>query len=208
MIKLESYIDYTCLKADATAKDIESLVGEAKRRGFYGVCVNPYYVPYAKKLCEGSDVKVVTVCGFPLGQSVSAVKACEAAVAVSDGADEVDMVINIGALKSGKDKIVEDDIIAVVKCGVPVKVILEAGLLTDEEIIRAVEIAIKAGADFVKTSTGFLAGGATEHAVSLMAKAAKGRIKIKASGGIRTKEAALKFIELGADRIGASRMSE
>lgn len=201
------YIDYTNLKQEATKEDIVKLCQRAKEEKYYSVCVNPSYVSLAKKQLEGSDVKVAAVIGFPLGQNVPAIKAAEAAVCVSDGADELDMVINVGALKDGLTNFVLEDIKGVVNAGVPVKVILETAKLTDSEIALATELAVKAGAAFIKTSTGFMGEGATEHAVSLMVKFADGRIKVKASGGIRTVEAAKRYIELGAERIGASNLS-
>ena len=203
---IASYIDHTLLKADATMDDITRIAGEAASYGFASICVNPCWVPLCRKLLEGTGVKVCTVVGFPLGASSSTAKAAETAAAVEDGADEIDMVINIGYLRSGMDDEVLGDIKAVREAclGKVLKVIIEACLLTDEEKIRACRLAEEAGADFVKTSTGFSSGGATVADVALMRKAVGGRLKVKAAGGIRTLADARAMIGAGASRIGAS----
>ena len=203
---IASYIDHTLLKADATMDDITRIAGEAASYGFASVCVNPCWVPLCRKLLDGTGVKVCTVVGFPLGAASSRAKAAETAAAVEDGADEIDMVINIGYLRSGMDDEVLGDIKAVREAclGKVLKVIIEACLLTDEEKIRACRLAEEAGADFVKTSTGFSSGGATVADVSLMRKAVGGRLKVKAAGGIRTLADARAMIGAGASRIGAS----
>ena len=203
---IASYIDHTLLKADATMDDIIRIAGEAASYGFASVCVNPCWVPLCRKLLEGTGVKVCTVVGFPLGASSSTAKAAETAAAVEDGADEIDMVVNIGYLRSGMDDEVLGDIKAVREAcrGKVLKVIIEACLLTDEEKIRACRLAEEAGADFVKTSTGFSSGGATVADVALMRKAVGGRLKVKAAGGIRTLADARAMIGAGASRIGAS----
>ena len=203
---IASYIDHTLLKADATMDDITRIAGEAASYGFASVCVNPCWVPICRKLLDGTGVKVCTVVGFPLGAASSRAKAAEAAAAVEDGADEIDMVINIGYLRSGMDDEVLGDIKAVREAclGKVLKVIIEACLLTDEEKIRACRLAEEAGADFVKTSTGFSSGGAAVADVALMRKAVGGRLKVKAAGGIRTLADARAMIGAGASRIGAS----
>ncbi len=203
---ITKYIDHTILKPIAQRKDIEQLCKEAKEYNFASVCVNPCWVSYASKLLKGSDVKVCTVIGFPLGANVSAVKAFEAKTAIEQGASEVDMVINIGALKAGEYDIVKQDIQAVreASAGKVLKVIIETSYLTDEEKKKVCQICGEVGADFVKTSTGFSDGGATAHDVTLMAQAAGSKVKVKASGGIRTREDALKMIEAGASRLGTS----
>ncbi len=203
-MNIAKYIDHTILKAIATKQDIEKLCAEAKEYNFASVCVNPVWVSYAAQLLKGSGVDVCTVVGFPLGANDSAIKAQEAALAVKQGAGEVDMVINIGALKGGDLAAVKADIKAVREAskGVVLKVIIETSYLTDEEKIAVSKICGEVGADFVKTSTGFSDKGATEHDVKLMAQASG--IKVKASGGIKTKEDALKMIEAGASRLGTS----
>ena len=203
---IASYIDHTLLKADATMDDITRIAGEAASYGFASVCVNPCWVPLCRKLLDGTGVKVCTVVGFPLGAASSRAKAAETASAVEDGADEIDMVINIGYLRGGMDDEVLGDIKAVREAclGKVLKVIIEACLLTDEEKIRACRLAEEAGADFVKTSTGFSSGGATVADVALMRKAVGGRLKVKAAGGIRTLADARAMIGAGASRIGAS----
>lgn len=206
-MSINKYIDHTLLKAEATNEDIIKLCLEAKNYNFKTVCVNPNYVALASELLKDSDVGVCTVIGFPLGANESAVKGYEASYAVRNGADEVDMVINIGQLKSGNYEFVKNDIEAVVRSvdkKAKVKVILETCLLSDDEIVKACEAAMAAGADFVKTSTGFSTGGATEKAVSLMKKTVGNRLEVKASGGIRNYEDAMKMIKAGATRIGAS----
>ena len=206
MINLASYIDHTLLKADATEAQIRTLCAQAREFHFASVCVNPRWVALCAQELAGSGVKVCTVIGFPLGASVSAVKAAETCQAVTDGADELDMVISVGDLKAGNNETVQADIRAVVRAaaGKTVKVIIEACLLTDEEKTRACKLAMAAGADFVKTSTGFSAGGATVADVKLMRAAVGPNFGVKAAGGIRTREQALAMIEAGATRIGAS----
>ena len=203
-MNIAKYIDHTVLKAFAVKEDITKLCTEAKQYNFASVCVNPFWVSYAAELLKGSDVKVCTVVGFPLGANESAIKAQEAALAVKHGAQEVDMVINIGALKGGQTDIVEADIKAVREAckDVLLKVIIETSYLTDEEKVTVCKICAKCGAEFVKTSTGFSDKGATEHDVKLMAQACG--LKVKASGGIKTKEDAFKMIEAGASRLGTS----
>ena len=206
MINLASYIDHTLLKADTTEAQIRTLCAQAREFHFASVCVNPRWVVQCAQELAGSGVKVCTVIGFPLGASVSAVKAAETRQAVTDGADELDMVISVGDLKAGNNETVQADIRAVVRAaaGKTVKVIIEACLLTDEEKTRACKLAMAAGADFVKTSTGFSAGGATVADVRLMRAAVGPNFGVKAAGGIRTREQALAMIEAGATRIGAS----
>lgn len=203
-MQLEQYIDYTNLKPDATRADIEELCKIAKERGYANVCVNGAYVALCRQLLRGSGVGVACVVGFPLGASATEVKAFEAAKAVEDGADEIDMVMAVGALKGGDFDYVANDIAAVKHaCGVTLKVIIEECLLTDEQIAEATKICVRSGADIVKTSTGFSKAGATLHAVEII-KANCGSLGIKAAGGIRDAETARAFIEAGATRIGAS----
>lgn len=203
-MQLEQYIDYTNLKPDATRADIEELCKIAKERGYANVCVNGAYVALCRQLLRGSGVGVACVVGFPLGASTTEVKAFEAAKAVEDGADEIDMVMAIGALKGGDLDYVAKDIAAVKHaCGVTLKVIIEECLLTDEQIAEAAKICVRSGADIVKTSTGFSKAGATLHAIEII-KANCGDLGIKAAGGIRDAETARAFIEAGATRIGAS----
>ena len=200
-------IDHTLLKADATKEQIKVLCEEAREYNFASVCVNPTWVKYASELLEGSEVKVCTVIGFPLGATTPETKAFETKDAISNGADEVDMVINIGALKDKDDELVERDIRAVVAASTGKalsKVIIETSLLTDEEKVRACELAVKAGTDYVKTSTGFSTGGATVEDITLMRKTVGPDIGVKASGGVRNTSDAQKVIEAGATRIGAS----
>ncbi|RUT43996.1 deoxyribose-phosphate aldolase [Paenibacillus anaericanus] len=201
-------IDHTLLKADARKEDIVQLANEAKEYGFASVCVNPVWVETAAEVLKDvPNVKVCTVIGFPLGASAPQVKAFETAQAIADGAKEIDMVINIGALKAGDDDLVVRDMIGVVEKAegkALVKVILETCLLTPEEIVRACRLAVSAGVDFVKTSTGFSTGGATIEAVALMAKTVGPGIGVKASGGVRSLEDALAMIEAGATRLGSS----
>ena len=205
-MKLNKYIDHTLLKADATKEQITKLCNEAKEHDFASVCVNTCYVPLCKELLKDSDVKVCCVVGFPLGAMDSASKAFEAKTAVSNGAGEVDMVINIGALKDKDYDYVTKDIEAVVNASKPsiVKVIIETCLLTDEEKVQACKCAMKANAEFVKTSTGFSTSGATVEDVALMRKTVGTVCKVKAAGGIRTYEDAMKMIDAGADRLGCS----
>jgi deoxyribose-phosphate aldolase len=204
--EIAKMIDHTLLKADAKKEEIEKLCEEAKEHHFASVCVNPTWVSLSSSLLEGTDVKVCTVIGFPLGANTPEVKAFEAQNAISNGATEVDMVINIGALKDGNDQEVKRDIQAVVEAskGVLVKVIIETCLLTEDEKIRACKLAVEAGADYVKTSTGFSTGGATVEDVALMRKTVGPDVGVKASGGVRNAEGAKAVIEAGATRIGAS----
>ncbi len=205
-MKRSKYIDHTLLKADARREDIERLCAEAKQYDFASVCVNTYWVPLCATLLAGSDVKVCCVVGFPLGAMSSKAKAFEAADACAQGAQEIDMVINIGELKAGNDAAVAADIQAVVNAaqGATVKVILETCLLTKEEIVRACHLCVKAGAAFVKTSTGFSVSGARVEDVKIMKEAVASLCKVKASGGIRTAQDMNEMIKAGADRIGAS----
>jgi deoxyribose-phosphate aldolase len=205
--ELNRMIDHTLLKPEATKAQIEKLCAEAKEYHFMSVCVNPTWVKYAAELLAGTDVKVCTVIGFPLGANTPAVKAFETAQAIQDGATEVDMVINIGALKSGMYDLVLDDIKAVVQAAqgkALTKVIIETCLLTDEEKVKACELAKEAGADFVKTSTGFSTGGATVADIALMRKTVGPEMGVKASGGVRDTATAKAMVEAGANRIGAS----
>ncbi len=205
--RMASMIDHTVLKPATSREDIETLCEEARRFRFASVCVNPCYVPLCAQMLRMTSVKVCTVVGFPLGANRSEVKAFETERAISDGAQEVDMVINVGALKSKDHELVESDIRAVVeKCRsiVVSKVIIEAALLTDEEKVTACTLAKAAGADFVKTSTGFGPGGATAHDVALMRGVVGEDMGVKAAGGIRDVETAEEMIAAGASRIGAS----
>ena len=200
-------IDHTQLKPEATFNDIKKLCDEAKQYNFYSVCVNSFFVPFAKEQLKESDVKIASVVGFPLGAMDTASKTFEAERAIRSGADEIDMVINIGALKSKEYKIVEEDIRSVVKAVSPhiVKVIIETCLLTDTEKIIACTIAASAGAQYVKTSTGFNKKGATVEDVKLMRSVVGEKIGVKAAGGIHTFEDAVAMVKAGASRIGASR---
>jgi len=203
-----SLIDHTLLKPEASESDIRKLCEEAVQFGFASVCVNPSWVKKSAEFLKGSDVPVCTVIGFPLGATLSDVKAYETRRAIFNGAEEVDMVINIGALKSGDDCTVEDDIRAVVEAAhenhILCKVIIETALLTDDEKVRACLAAKNAGADFVKTSTGFAKGGATTDDVALMRKTVGSSLGVKASGGVKGIEDARAMVEAGATRIGAS----
>lgn len=205
-MSLNKYIDHTILKANATRAQVEKLCDEAVEHGFASVCVNSCWVPLCAERLAGTGVSVCTVIGFPLGAMSTAGKAAEAAAAVADGADELDMVINVGWLVAGEDDLVRDDIAAVVAAakGRCVKVIIETCLLDDEQKVRACELSAEAGATFVKTSTGFSTGGATVHDVALMAKTVAGRCKVKASGGVHNAIEAQAMIDAGADRIGTS----
>lgn len=205
-MKLNKYIDHTLLKPDASQEQIETLIEEAKKYDFASVCVNPTWVSFAAQALKATDVKVCTVIGFPLGANTPELKAFETSDAIQNGANEIDMVMNIGALKSRNFDLVERDIRAVVEAakGTLVKVIIETCLLTDDEKVKACQIAQKAGADFVKTSTGFSTGGATVEDVALMRKTVGPDMGVKASGGARSYEDALAFIKAGATRIGAS----
>ena len=204
---LAKYIDHTLLKADATPEQIKKLCAEAEEYQFASVCVNSCYAKLAHECLRGRGVAVCCVVGFPLGAMSPRAMAYEARCAAEDGASEIDMVLPIGALKSGDDETVRETIGAVVEAVTGraiVKVILEACLLTDAEKVRACQLAESVGAAFVKTSTGFSSGGATEHDVALMRKSVSSAVQIKAAGGIRDRETALRMIAAGADRIGAS----
>lgn len=207
-MNLAKYIDHTLLKPEATMTQVDQIIAEAKTYQFASVCLNPYWVKRASEALQDSDVKVVTVIGFPLGATTTATKVFEAQDAIENGADELDMVINVGELKAGHDEQVLSDIQAVVKAGNAaqkhVKVIIETCLLSDEEKRRACELSEKAGADFVKTSTGFSTGGATVADVTLMRSVVGDRLGVKASGGIHSKEDAEAMIAAGANRLGAS----
>lgn len=207
-LSLARMIDHTILKPDATTAEITQLCAEAKQYHFASVCVNPGFVPLCSSLLKGTDVKVCTVIGFPLGATTTEVKRLEAEQAIANGATEIDMVINVGQLKSGNYDYVLNDVNKVVLAAKAhrnvCKVILETALLTDEEKVKACLICKKAGADFVKTSTGFSKGGATVGDIALMRKIVGSAIGVKASGGIRSKEDAEAMIASGADRIGAS----
>ena len=205
---LAPLIDHTLLKPEATVAEVEKLCAEARRFGFASVCVNGSFVSLCSQLLRGTRVKVCAVIGFPLGASTTAVKSHETEQAIRDGATEVDMVINVGMLKSGKYTYVENDIFAVTGTArrhrVLTKVIIEAALLTDEEKVKACLIAKKAGSDFVKTSTGFSKGGATVGDIALMRRVVGTAMGVKAAGGVRTREDAIAMVASGADRIGAS----
>lgn len=200
--------DHTILKADASIEAVDKICKEALEHDFASVCVNQYRTAQVAKALKGSNVKVCTVVGFPLGAVDACIKAYETKLAIEAGADEIDMVINIGALKDGAYDVVKDDIRAVKDVcdanNVILKVIIETCLLTDEEKVKACEISLEAGADFVKTSTGFSTGGATVEDVKLMRKVVGDNAYVKASGGIRDKDTALAMIEAGADRLGTS----
>lgn len=207
-VDLAGMIDHTLLKPDATEKEIVNLCHEAKQYKFATVCVNPAYVCTAAKLLHGTCVGVATVIGFPLGSTMTEIKVQEVFATKAHGAREVDMVMNIGCAKSGNWEAVEKDIIRVVEaahcCGVIIKVIIETSLLTEDEKRQAAEIVKRAGADYIKTSTGFAGGGATvEDVRNLKAWVGEG-VKVKASGGIRTRGFALQLVEAGADRLGTS----
>ena len=209
MDNLNRHIEHTLLKQDATKEDFEKLFKEAKEHNFLGVCINPAYIKMAKQELKDSGIKVVTVIGFPLGANKTEVKAFETSCAVADGADEVDMVINVTALKNKDYDYVREDIKAVKIAAkdAPLKVILETDLLTKDEIKKACEICIEAKADFVKTSTGFVKNGvgAKEEDVKLMYETVSPYgLKVKASGGIRDKETAIRMLEAGAERLGTS----
>lgn len=201
------YFDHTILKADATETQVAKICKEALENDFASVCVNQYYTKFVAEQLKGSDVKVCTVVGFPLGMSDTRVKAFETKAAIEDGAEEVDMVINVGALKDGKYDYVRNDIKTLKDvCGkeVLLKVIIETCLLTDEEKVKACELAKEAGADYVKTSTGFSTGGAKAEDVALMRKTVGEELGVKASGGIHTAEEAQAMIDAGASRLGTS----
>lgn len=206
-MKRSKYIDHTLLKPEATKEQIKKLCEEAIAYDFASVCVNPYWVSYCSSLLEGSGVDVCTVIGFPLGANTSKVKAFETSCAIEEGANEVDMVINIGELKAKNYDVVLNDIKAVVKAaqGKVVKVIIETCLLNDEEITKASELCVEAKATFVKTSTGFNTSGANIHVVEVMKKAVQDKALIKAAGGVRTPEDMEAMIKAGASRIGTSK---
>lgn len=209
MRDIKNYIENTVLKPDVTEKELEDFFEISKKYDVLGVCINPIYVKKAKKFFEETGIKIVTVIGFPLGASLSETKAFEAQKAVRDGADEIDMVINVSALKNKDYSFVKEDINQVVKAsdGKPVKVILETDLLTKDEIIKACEICVDAGASFVKTSTGFVKNGigAKVEDVKVMSEKVKPfGLKVKASGGIKTLSQSLELIAAGADRLGTS----
>ena len=198
--------DHTILKADATRKDVKRVCDEAMAYSFCSVCVNSYYVPYVANLLHGSDVKICSVVGFPLGAMSTRAKALEAKIAVMDGADEIDMVINVGALKDRDYSVVLEDIKAVKEaCGEHIlKVIIETCLLTDDEKVKACELAKEAGADFVKTSTGFSSAGVKVEDIRLMRETVGPDMGVKASGGIHDKEFAKELVDAGANRLGTS----
>ena len=199
-------IDHTVLKADTPLETVKRICDEAMEYGFASVCINPCHVAYCADYLKDSDVNVCTVIGFPLGANTSAVKAFETKDAIANGADEIDMVMNIGALKDKNYDLVRDDVKAVVEAanGTLVKVILETCLLTEDEIKKACELCVEAKADYVKTSTGFSTRGATIEDVRIMKEAVHGKAKVKAAGGVRTPEDMVKIVTAGADRIGTS----
>lgn len=206
MIEINKYIDHTLLKATATETDIKTLCSEAREYDFYSVCVNSTYVPIAKKELSGSNVKVCSVVGFPLGAMSTKAKIFEAKQAIEEGASEIDMVINLGALQSKNFDLVQQEIRGIKEAvgSHVLKVIIETCYLTREEMAIASKLSVKANADFVKTSTGFGTGGAKKDHVQIMKEAVENKAKIKASGGIRNLDTALRFIELGVERIGTS----
>ena len=203
---LNRYIDHTILKATSSSSDVQKLCEEAIEHEFYSVCVNGCYVADAKHLLQGTDVKIAAVVGFPLGAMTTAAKVFEAKEAVENGASEIDMVINVAKLKDGEFEYVENEIRQIKKAigDNVLKVIIETCYLTDEEKVKACELSLVAKADFVKTSTGFGTGGATYEDVKLMKSVVGDNAKVKASGGVRDKETAQKYVELGAERLGTS----
>lgn len=205
---LSKYIDHTILKPEATKDEVLQIINEAKEYNFASVCINPYWVQLAAKKLRGTDINVCTVIGFPLGATSTFAKVSETSEAIKDGATEIDMVQNIGALLSGDEQTVREDIKAVALAAhagdAILKVILENAFLTDTQIIKACEIAVEAGADYVKTSTGFAKSGAKVADVKLMRETVRPKVGVKAAGGIHTKAEALAMIEAGATRIGAS----
>jgi len=206
-MNLAKYMDHTILKPDTTIEGVKKICIEAIEHGFASVCINPYYTTYVSEKLKGTNIKTCVVIGFPLGANTKEVKAFEAAEAIENGADEVDMVINIGALKDKNYEVVKEDIEGVVKVAskkVIVKVIIETCLLTELEKVKACEISKACGADFVKTSTGFSNAGATPEDVALMRKTVGKELGVKASGGIRDYATALKMVEAGANRLGVS----
>ena len=209
MMKLNKYIDHTLLKPDATTEQIKKICDEAKKYDFASVCVNSCHAELVARELKDSGVSTCCVVGFPLGAMLTGAKAYEARLAIEKGASEIDMVINIGAAKEGNWKLVEDDIKAVVDACHPkalLKVIIETCLLTDEEKIRMCEAVTKAGADYIKTSTGFSKAGATFEDIKLFSEHIGPNVKMKAAGGISSLEDAEKFLALGADRLGTSRI--
>lgn len=198
--------DHTILKADATEAQVKKICDEAREHDFASVCVNQYYTAFVAEQLKGTDVKVCTVVGFPLGQSTTRVKAFETQAAIEDGATEIDMVINVGALKDGKYDYVREDIRALKEVckDITLKVIIETCLLTDEEKVKACELSKEAGADFVKTSTGFSTAGAKAEDVVLMRKTVGEALGVKASGGIHTESEAQAMVDAGANRLGTS----
>ncbi|RMI49102.1 deoxyribose-phosphate aldolase [Streptococcus iniae] len=205
-MEINKYIDHTLLKADSVQSQIDQLLSEAKEYDFASVCINPSWVSYCANELKDSDVKVCTVVGFPLGATTAETKAFETKNAIENGADEIDMVLNIGRMKQGDYQAVEDDVRAVVEASGDklVKVIIEACLLIDEEKVKACQLSVAAGADFVKTSTGFSTGGATIEDVKLMRETVGPEVGVKAAGGARSLADAQAFIEAGATRIGTS----
>ena len=203
---LNKYIDHTILKATASSADVQKLCEEAIEHEFYSVCVNGCYVADAKHLLQGTDVKVAAVVGFPLGAMTTASKVFEAKEAIENGASEIDMVINVAKLKDGEFDYVENEILLIKEAigDNVLKVIIETCYLTDEEKVKACELSLVAKADFVKTSTGFGTGGATYEDVKLMKSVVGDNAKVKASGGVRDKETAQKYVDLGAERLGTS----
>jgi deoxyribose-phosphate aldolase len=206
MMNLNEYIDHTVLKPETTVAMVKKICDEAKQFNFATVCINPARIAEAKKLLAGSNVGITTVIGFPLGANTTEVKVFETSDAIKKGADEIDMVINIGAVKDGNWDLVQAEMQAIKQAAGThcVKVILENCLLTEGEIVKACEVAVAAGLDFVKTSTGFSTGGATFADVALMKKTVGDRAKVKAAGGVRTYDDAMKMIEAGAERLGTS----
>ncbi|PEA52955.1 deoxyribose-phosphate aldolase [Bacillus pseudomycoides] len=206
-MNIAKLIDHTVLKPDTKKEDVMKVLEEAKKYNFASVCINPTWVKLAAEELAGHDVDVCTVIGFPLGANTTETKVFETKDVIAKGATEVDMVINVGALKDGDNELVEKDIYEVVQAAkgkALVKVIIETCLLTDEEKVRACQLAVKAGADYVKTSTGFSTGGATAEDIALMRKTVGENVGVKASGGVRTREDAEKMVKAGASRIGAS----
>ena len=205
-MELNKYIDHTILKATASSSDVQKLCEEAIEHKFYSVCVNGCYVADAKQLLQGTDVKVAAVVGFPLGAMTTAAKVFEAKEAIENGASEIDMVINVAKLKDGEFEYVENEIRQIKEAigDNVLKVIIETCYLTDEEKVKACELSLAAKADFVKTSTGFGTDGATYEDVKLMKSVVGDNAKVKASGGVRDKETAQKYIDLGAERLGTS----
>lgn len=205
-MNLAKYIDHTLLKPQASQAEVKTLCEEARKYGFFSVCVNPYWVPFCKEQLQGSEVKVCTVIGFPLGANTTEAKVLEAKDALKNGADELDMVVNLGAVKSGDWQTVLTDIEAVRHAGesFTLKVIIETSVLTEEEKVKLCQLCTQAKADFVKTSTGFTGGGATAEDVKLMKENVAQTMQVKASGGVRTREDFDKMVAAGATRIGAS----